>query len=185
MTCRKDLPKIKENLICTMKNMLKWSGLNFSKANLEKFQFMILGDKTCYEHVLKTDLTCVQPSNDVTLLGAIIDKSLSFKKHVDNLVRKSQYKLHALQRFGKLFKVEKATILGKAFIDSQFNYAPLIWMFCRKPFYSKSEKIHHHTLKVIYDIDDSHSNFLLRSSYVSSHQRHLKFSVTEIFKSIS
>ena len=48
----KDLPKIKDDLICAMKNILKWFMLNPLKANPEKFQFMILGDKTCYEHSL-------------------------------------------------------------------------------------------------------------------------------------
>ena len=58
-------------------------------------------------------------------------------------------------------------------------------MICRKTFYSKIEKIHHKTLKVIYGIDNSYSNLLLRSDYVSIHQRYLRFLVTEIFKSIS
>ena len=55
---------------------------------------MMLGDKTCYEHILKINLTCVQSSHDVTLLSVITDKSLTFKKHVDNLVRKVQCKIH-------------------------------------------------------------------------------------------
>ena len=37
-----------------MKNMLKRFRLNSLKANPRKFQFMILGDKPCYEHILKT-----------------------------------------------------------------------------------------------------------------------------------
>ena len=49
----KDLAKIKEDLICTMKNVLKGFILNSLKANPGKFQFMILGDKTCYKHILK------------------------------------------------------------------------------------------------------------------------------------
>ena len=52
-------PKIKEDLICTMKNILKWFRLNSLKVNPGKFQFMILGDKTCYERILKITLTCV------------------------------------------------------------------------------------------------------------------------------
>ena len=51
--CGKDLPKIKEDLICTVKNILKRFRLNSLKANPEKFQFMILGDRTCYKHVIK------------------------------------------------------------------------------------------------------------------------------------
>ena len=115
----------------------------------------------------------------------MIDKILTFKKHIDNLVRKTQCKLHALQRIRKFLIVEKAKILGNAFIYSPFNYAPLIWMFRRKNVYSKIEKFHHRTLKVIYGIDDSHNNLLLRSSFVSIYQRYLRFLVAEIFKSIS
>ena len=101
------------------------------------------------------------------------------------LKNKTQYKLYALRRIRKFLIIEKAKILGNAFIDSQFNYAPLIWMFCRKTLYSKIEKIHHRTLKVVYGIDDSYNNLLLSSNSVSIHQRHLRFLVTEIFKSIS
>ena len=57
-------------------------------------------------------------------------------------------------------------------------------MFCRKTLYSKIEKIHHRTLKVVYGVDDSYNNLLLSSSSVSIHQKHLRVFVTEIFKSI-
>ena len=49
-------------------------------------------------------------------------------------------------------------MLSNAFIDSQFNYTPLLWMFCRKTLYSKIEKIHHKTLKVIYESNDTYDN---------------------------
>ena len=124
-------------------------------------------------------------NDDVTLLGVMIDKNLTFKKHVGNLVRQVHYKLHALRRIRKFLTIEKAKIQGNAFIDSQFNYAPLIWMYCRKTLYSKIQKIHHRILKVVYGIDDSYKNLLLRSNSVSIHQRHLRFLVTEIFKSVS
>ena len=40
---------------------------------------MVLRDKTCYKHLLKINLTCVQSSDDVTPLGVMIDKNLTFK----------------------------------------------------------------------------------------------------------
>ena len=92
--------------------------LNSWKSNPIKFQFVILGDKTCYEHILKNNLTCFQSSEDVTLLGVIIDKSSTFKKHFENLVCKAQYKLHAQRRIWKFLTVEKAKVLGNAFIDN-------------------------------------------------------------------
>ena len=50
---------------------------------------MILNDKSCYEHVLKIN---------AILLGVIIDKNVTFKKHIVNLVRKAHHKLHVLRR---------------------------------------------------------------------------------------
>ena len=104
-----------------MKNILKRFRLDSLKVNPGKFQFLILGNKTCYKHMLKINLTCVQSSDDINLLGTMIDKYLTFKKHIDNLVRKAQYKLHALRRIRKYLIIGKAKILGKALIDSQFN----------------------------------------------------------------
>ena len=94
-------------------------------------------------------------------------------------------KLHALRLIRRFLTIAKAKILGNAFIDSQFNYATLIWMFSRKTFCFKVETFHHRALKVIYVIDDSYSNLLLRSNSVSTHQRYLQFLVTQIFRSIS
>ena len=124
--CGKDLPKIKEDLIRTIKNILKWFRLSSLKANPRKFQIMILSDKTYCKHILKINSTCIQSSDDVTLLGVMIDKNLTFKKHFDTLARKAQYKLHVLQRIRKFLTIEKAKILGNDFIDSQFNYPPLL-----------------------------------------------------------
>ena len=92
--------------------------LNYLKANLGKFQFMIPGNKTCYKHILRINSTCVESSDDATLLGVMIEKNLIFKKHIDNLVRKAQYKLHALRGIRKFLTIEKGKIPGNAFIDS-------------------------------------------------------------------
>ena len=92
------------------------------------------------------------------MLGITTDEKLTFKKHIENLCWKVQYKLHALRRIKKFLTIEKAKILGNAFIDSQSNYAPLLWMFCRKTLYSKIEKIHHKNLKVICESNDTYDN---------------------------
>ena len=98
---------------------------------------------------LKINSIKVEARDDNLLLGITIDKKLTFKQKTENLRRKEHYKLHGIRRIRILLTIDKAKILGNAFIDSQFNYAPLLWMFCRKTLYSKIEKIHHKTLKVI------------------------------------
>ena len=87
----------------------------------------------------------------------------------------TQYKLHALTRVRKYHILDKAILLGNAIINSQFKYAPLMWVLFRKSLYHKIEKIYHRTLKVIYQSEESYKNLLLES--------HLRFLVTEIYKS--
>ena len=76
-------------------------------------------------------------------------------------------------------------MLGNAFIDSQFNYTPLIWMFCRKGLYLEMKKIHLKTLKVIHQSNKTYEELLELSETVSIHQRHLRFLVTGVYKSTS
>ena len=89
-------------------------------------------------------------SREIELLGIAIDNQLKFKKHIENLCKKASFKLHALRRICKHLKVEKAIIFANAFINSQFNYTPLIWMFASKTAINKILKNHYKTLQEVY-----------------------------------
>ena len=121
------------------------------KANPGKFQFMVLGVKNIVHFTINVNGKIIPCSNEVKLLGITIDNELKFKKHIEDLCKKASYKLHALRRIRGYLTVEKARILANAFIDSQFNYAPLIWMFAGKTLINKICKIHHRTLQVVYN----------------------------------
>ena len=71
------------------------------------------------------------------MLGLIIDNKLSFEKLIAKLCQTVSYKLLALRRIRKYLTLEKARVLRNAFMDSQFNYAPLICLFCKKTIYFK------------------------------------------------
>ena len=132
---------------------------------------------------LKIGSLTIKESDKVELLGITIDKAFNFEKHIENLCRSAQYKLHALRRIWKYLTLDKAKILGNAFIDRQFNYAPLILMFCHKATYLKMQKNHQKSLKIIYQSDASYDDLLQLNNSVSLHQQHLRFLLTEIYKS--
>ena len=69
--------------------------------------------------------------------------------------------------------------LCNAFINSQFYYAPLIWMFAGKLLISRVQKIHFRSLQKVYNTYDiTYNELLSTNSDVSIHQRHLRFLVT-------
>ena len=134
---------------------------------------MILGKKNRFKYSLKIGSITIKESDEVELLGITIDKALNFKKHIKNLCRTAQYKLHALRWIRKYLTLDKAILLGNGFINSQFNYAPLIWMFSHKPTYLKMQKIYHETLRVIYQSGTFYNDLLQLSKSTSLHQQHL------------
>ena len=71
----------------------------------------------------------IEESKIVVLLGITNDNLLNLNKHIDNLCRTANFKLHALRRTRKYLSLEKAKLLCNSFINSQLNYAPLVWMF--------------------------------------------------------
>ena len=76
----------------------------------------------------------VKESNEPILFGITIYNKLVLtidKKHIENLCRTAQYKLHALKCIGNYLALDTAVLHSNTFLNSQFNYAPLMWMLCR------------------------------------------------------
>ena len=111
------------------------------KANPKKFQFMIFVKMPRQPIILNINQMKIEESQKVVLLGLTIYNRLTVKDHVDMLCGTANYKLHALRRIKKYLTVKKAKLLYNAFINSQFNYASVVWMFCRKKDYLKIEEI--------------------------------------------
>ena len=107
---------------------------------------MILGDKQNPPFILNINGKEINNSREIKLLGIAIDNQLKFKKYHENLCKKASIKLHALRMIRKFLTVEKARILANAFINSQFNYTPLTWMFASKTAINKILRIHNRTL---------------------------------------
>ena len=183
--CNKNLEFIKENLQYDMKVILQWFRINSMKANPGKFQFMLLGKNRREKYVLDINGILVKESDSVTLLGVTIDNKLRFKQHISKISRSAFYKLRALRRIRNFLTVEKSHILAKAFINSQFNYAALIWMFSGKRNLAKINRIHSRTLKIVFNsFDKSYEELLELSGETTIHQKHLRFLAIEVFKSL-
>ena len=114
-------------------------------------------------------------SNKVKLLG----------KHIEDLCKKASYKLQAIRRIRGYLAVEKARILANAFINSQFNYARLTWMFAEKTLINRICKIQNRALQVVYnEYTKSYEELPQLNNNMSIHQKHLQYFALEVFKSL-
>ena len=168
-----------------MINVSKWFKVNSMKANPKKFQFMILGKGTRQTITLNIYNIKIRESQNVELLGLIIDNRLTFKDRINKLCRRANYKLHALRRIRKYLTLEKSKLLYNNFINNHFNYASIIWMFCHKQDYFKVEKIHYKALQIVYNSNECYEELLIRNNEVSIHQKKSRTLATEIYKSLT
>ena len=159
-SCNINLQTILIDLKFDMQNILKWFKANSVKSNPEKFQFMVLGSSTRPSIILNINNIKIRESSSVTVLGLTIDNQLTFKDHINISCGRVNLKLHALRRIRKYLTTVKVKLLYNAFINSQFNYAFIIWMFCHKQDHLKIAKIQYKALKLFITVMN-----LMRNSY--------------------
>ena len=71
----------------------------------------------------------------------------------------------------------------KAFVESQFGYCPLIWMFHRRGLNNKINRIHERALRITYkDKSSTFQELLEKDNSVSIHHRNMQKLATEIYK---
>ena len=76
-------------------------------------------------------------------------------------------------------------ILFKSFIESQFAYCPLIWMFHNRDLEHRTNKLHERALRIVYDDDElSFSELLSLDKSFTIHHQNLQKLAIEIYKCI-
>ena len=107
---------------------IRWFKNNYMKLNTDKCRLIVLGYK--HEQVwVNIGKDLILESNDVKLLGVTTDRDVKFGKYVSKLCNKVNQKLSALSRMANLLSFNKRRTLFKAFVESQFKYCSIVWMF--------------------------------------------------------
>ena len=96
------------------------------KANPEKCH-VILSTNTRKEIRFANALIASSPGQK--LLGITFDSELKFEEHINKICNIVNKKLNALHRIGSYMSLDKRKMLLRAFVESQFSYCPLTWMF--------------------------------------------------------
>ena len=175
-----NLEEVIQKLELTTNNLFEWFKNNHMKANADKCHLLVTRDTDVTAKIGEFD---VKNSREEKLLGVKIDSKLSFENHVSSLCKKASQKLHALARVVNFMDLAKRKSLMKAFITSQFNYCPLIWMFHSRQLNNRINKIQERALRLVYKDNKLTVDDLLKlDNSVTIHQQNLQIVATEIFK---
>ena len=126
----------------------EWLFENYMVLNAGKCHFMCLGKNTENETFTFKD-TIMNNSKEEKILGVIIDNRLTFSSHIRELCKKASQKISALSRISNQLNDSEKVLLFNAVVKSQFNYCPLVWMFCSRTSNNMINRVHERALKVI------------------------------------
>ena len=115
----------------------------------------------------------IKSSEEVEILGIKIDNNLNFNNHINLISRKAGQKLSALLRISSNLNMKQKKLLYKSIIKSQFNYCPLVWVFCSRQSNNLINKTHEPSLRI--------SN----KDQKTSHLRNLQVIITDICKIVN
>ena len=102
------------------------------------------------------------------------------------MCQKAAQKLSALSRISPYLETYKKELLFKSMVKSQFNYCPLVWMFCSRKANNLINKIQERSLRLITNDKTSTFEHLLQANNeITTHQRNLQVLMVEVFKIIN
>ena len=182
-TSARDTPTVICELQSTSEKLFSWFEKNHLTANPEKF-YVLLSSKSS----IKTKIggISVKSSQMETLLGVSIDSELNFENYISNIYSKVSKKLNALGRIAGYITFEKRRMLFKAFIESQFNYCPLIWMLHSRTMNNKINRLHERSLRIVYsDQSSTFEELLERDKTFSIHHKNIQSLAIEIYKFVN
>ena len=177
----RNVDSLLRNLQFDSDTLLTWFENNYLKLNPDKCKLLITNHAN--DISIKVGNETVVAEKSVKLLGVKIDNELKFTEHVTSICKKANIKLHALARVSHLMEKDKLRNLMKAFILSQFQYCPLIWMFHSRSLNNKINRLHERALRLVYkDNNLSFDQLLHKDNSYTIHHRNLQKLATEMFK---
>ena len=146
---------------------------------------MTLIDHTHYDakSFIYLDNAFLESESIAKLLGIDIDKKLNFEGYIGEILKEGNRKLHALMRVSKYITQEKLKILSAAFIESLFNYCPLVWMCHNRTLNNKINKLHERALRLVYKEKTlTFDELLEKDKSFSVHETNLQTLAIEMYK---
>ena len=169
-------------------NVLEWFRKNEMKPNQGKCHLLVADIKHksyLSNSYIYLENAFLENEESVKLLGVTIDQNLDFNEHITGLLKKGNQKLHALMRISKyITDKSKLKLIMKTFIESTFNYCPLVWMCHSRGLNRKINKLHERALRVIYKNPSlTFEQLLEMDKSFTIHERNLQKLAIEMLKS--
>ena len=123
------------SVISELQRIFNWCRNNHMGDNPGKYHVILRSDTQRETRFLNTSIAS---SLSEKLFGITLDPELKTEEHINKICSIVNKKLHCIRTHMSL---SKRKMLLRAFIESQFSYCPLIWMFHSKILNKKNKPV--------------------------------------------
>ena len=155
------------------KSLFTWFDNNLMKSNADKCHLLVSSNEKV---TMKIGSHEIGNTKREKLLGVHLDRRLSFDYHISQICKKASRKVYVLARVTSGMRLSKKRTLMNAFLNSLFNYCPLILMCHSRENNNKINRLHKRCLRIIHNDKRLSFNALLEKDYSPSiHEKNIKY----------
>ena len=166
---------------------IEWMEINKMIVNPSKFQGIVLSkSKKTIKTIFDVSDRQIESEDCVKLLGITVDDKLSFNKHISKLCNKASGQLNQLFRLKRYLSPACRVLSINSYIQSNFNYCPLVWHFMSADDSKKVENVHKRALRFL-NADDNvnYQDLLYNLGKTTMLVSRLKSLCIEIYKTLN
>ena len=106
--------------------------------------------------------------------------------NIMDICNRASRQINSFRRFAKYLKIDRRLSVYKTFIQSNFSYCPLAWIFCGRKNSNKLEKLQERSLRIVFD-DFSTSDEILceRANTLPLSFYRIRFLGIEMYKCVN
>ena len=144
-----DPEKVQAALVRDLEITSKWFRDCGLFLNLDKCKLVVLPERKSDQVELCIDGSQVKATDNVELLGVVIDNRLNFKSHLSKLIKKVGRQIDVLNRFKHILSFRSKIRIYRAFIMPHVTYCSSVWNGCLKEDSDRLERLHERALRYV------------------------------------
>ena len=153
------LNELIEKVNLDLTNISHWSQLNGLLINPSKSQSMLISSSYTQKYVqestippLTIDNSTIPWCNSVRNLGIVVNNSLTWDHHINNIHRKIFFTLHSLKRIKRLLPVSIRKLLVETLIYPHFTYCDVVYNDLSTKLANKLQVAQNTCIRYIFDL---------------------------------
>ena len=146
-----DPEKVQAALVRDFEITSKWFRDCGLFLNLDKCKLVVLPERKSDQVELCIDGSQVKATDNVELLGVVIDNRLNFKSNLSKLIKKVGRQIDVLNRFKHILSFRSKIRIYRAFIMPHFTYCSSVWNSCLKEDSDRLERLHERALRYVFN----------------------------------